>query len=222
MVRNKFKMVFNIGDCTIEEMEEILLYYRKRAREDCDSDLLNLVVRLFTFSYKSSKLDSHYPQYNYCLLGVADITSKLSRGSNKYDHETVMALANYFIQLHDYLFNLYFSDKYRNPSAVLSISIIDKLVSFCDFNNELYVKNLSDFSKLIFEQELSKFEVRNDIVDKSFKEQVEKIAYEPYCYGAFDLFGIDVPRNDSVLKFYREKLISDEKKYIKEKKGKMI
>ena len=87
-MKNKFKKVFNIKNCTIEELDNILQFYRKRATEGCHYKLKDISDRLFKSCYKTSRFDSHYPQNNYCLLAFADISSKLTNNSNRYSNET--------------------------------------------------------------------------------------------------------------------------------------
>ncbi len=215
---NKIKKIFNINDCTIEELESILIFYKKRGRVNCNIEIESLVNRLFVFCYKTSKLTPQYPQNNYCLLGLADITSKLARESKKYDEETINALYNYLDKLHSYYFKIYSEKEYLMPNAVYAVSLIDRLVTLDTFDNKRFIDNLSQVTDKVFDEKFSMLEIKDGIADETFNEDIRLIAHEPYFLSGFDMFGIDIPRNDKVLDIYKTNIITTESKYLRKKR----
>ena len=215
---NKLKKIFNINDCTIEELESILLFYKKRGRVNCNSEIEFLVNRLFLFCYKPSKLTSDYPQNNYCLLGLADITSKLARGSRNYNEETIEALYNYLDKLQRYYFKIYSRKEYLMPEAVYAVALLNRLVTLDTFDNKRFIDNLSQITDKVFDEKFSTLEIKDGIADETFNEDIRLIAQEPYVLTALDIFGIEVPRNDKVLDIYKTNIITTENKYLRKRK----
>ena len=215
---NKIKRVFNIGECTIEELENILVFYKKRARVDCDIDIEYYVNRLFLYCYKPTKLIPEYPQNNYCLLGMADITSKLARGIKKYNEETRDRILLYLEKLHDYYLKIYCDRDKLLTNDVLAVSLIDRLITLEEFGNKEYMDNLSELTDKLFNTEFTRLELKDKIADEAFNENIRLIATNPYALAGFDLFAIDIPRNDKVLDIFKENLIKTESEYLRKRK----
>lgn len=218
MRKNKFKKVFNIKNCTIEELDSILQFYRKRAMEGCHYKLKYITEKLFTNCYKTSRLDSHYPQNNYCLLALADVSSKLTHRSNIYSNETADEIYDCLIKLHEHYFEVYSNKDKLIPNAVLAVSLLERLVTLVDFEDKKEVHNLKKIVDRLFEKDFRTLEIKDHIADEVFNENILLIANDPYALTGFDMFAIDVPRNDIVLDIFRTNLTTTEYKYVKRKK----
>lgn len=217
-MKNKFKKVFNIKNCTIEELDNILQFYRKRATEGCHYKLKDISDRLFKSCYKTSRFDSHYPQNNYCLLAFADISSKLTNNSNRYSNETADELYQCLMKLHEHYFEVYSNKELLMPNAVLATSLLERLVTLVDFQDKTEVKNLKRIVERLFKKNFKTLEIKDNIADEVFNENILLIANDPYALTGFDMFAIDVPRNDIVLDIFRTNLTTTEYKYVKRKK----
>lgn len=211
---NKLKKVFNIGDCTIDELKNILAFYEKRASVDCDIDIEYYINRLFLYCYKPTKLIKEYPQNNYCLLAATDITSKLARGSKNYDQETKNMILLYLDKIYNYYFKTYHSRDKLLINNVLTFSLIDRLITLEEFANKDFMKNLIKTTDEMFNAESTGLELK----DQSFNNNIELIATNPYALAVLDLFGIDIPRNDKVLDIFKENLIKTESEYLTKRK----
>lgn len=215
---SKLKKVFNISDCTIEELENILAFYKKRARVDCNIEIEYYINRLFLYCYKSSKLITEYPQNNYCLLAASDITSKLARGSKKNDKETNDIILFYLEKLHNYYLKTYYERDKLLTNEVLIFSLIDRLITLEEFGNKEFMENLSEMTDKMFEMDFGGLESKDGIADQKFNENIKLVATSPYALAVLDLFGIDVPRNDKVLDIFKENLIKTETEYLRKRK----
>lgn len=211
---NKLKKVFNIGDCTIDELKNILAFYEKRASVDCDIDIEYYINRFFLYCYKPTKLIKEYPQNNYCLLAATDITSKLARGSKNYDQETKNMILLYLDKIYNYYFKTYHSRDKLLINNVLIFSLIDRLITLEEFVNKDFMKNLIKTTDEMFNAESTGLELK----DQSFNNNIELIATNPYALAVLDLFGIDIPRNDKVLDIFKENLIKTESEYLTKRK----
>lgn len=215
---NRLKKIFNMRNCTIAELKNILIFYRKRARVNCDLELEDYINKLFLYCYKPSKLQKKYPQNNYCLLGIADITSKLVRESKNYDKETKDAIFFYLEKLQNYYLYIYDNRDKMLSNYVFAVSLIDRLVTLEKFDNVIFIDNLSEITDRMFGDKFSTLELKDGIADETFNDSIKLIATDPYALPLLDMFGIDVPRNDKVLDIFKENLITTESKYLRKKR----
>ena len=78
--------------------------------------------------------------------------------------------------------------------------------------------NLSELTDKLFNTEFTKLELKDKIADETFNENIRLIATNPYALAGFDLFAIDIPRNDKVLDIFKENLIKTESEYLRKRK----
>lgn len=215
-----FVKMLNIGDCTIQDMEYILKQYKKMAKTNCHENLEGLVNRMFNFSYTADKLSAKTPQKNYCLIGVASITAKLTRDSEMYTGRTANEIAKLLVKIYDYIsvINRVDENKYILSSEVYCISALDKMITTGQYNDVRSVEGLSMVASLLFSSNINSLTLKGDYGEKA-KENIDKIAKQPDIFLPADLFGIPVNRHDLVDSVVQENFDMENDKYFENKIG---
>lgn len=200
----------------LSELRKIRRYYKENALENCNENLKPVINSLFSSVYG---LDMFYSEKTneamksskdaakrYCLLGLAHMTSKLSRNSKNYPEEVIEELKDFINDIGDKAMeikNISIAPMEPFVDSVKSVFNADMVVTLDDYYKLDHIKQtralvdsclkhpnhlgLQDVNEKIYkDRDIEPGDIRKEDIDAYFNKFLRKING--------NMFGVDSPR----------------------------
>ena len=200
----------------LSELRKIRRYYKENALENCNENLKPVINSLFSSVYG---LDMFYSEKTneamktskdaakrYCLLGLAHMTSKLSRNSKNYPEEVIEELKDFINDIGDKAMeikNISVAPMEPFVDNVKSVFNADMVVTLDDYYKLDHIKQtralvdsclkhpnhlgLQDVNEKIYkDRDIEPGDIRKEDIDAYFNKFLRKING--------NMFGVDSPR----------------------------
>jgi len=200
----------------LSELRKIRRYYKENALENCNENLKPVINSLFSSVYG---LDMFYSEKTneamktskdaakrYCLLGLAHMTSKLSRNSKNYPEEVIEELKDFINDIGDKAMeikNISVAPMEPFVDSVKSVFNADMVVTLDDYYKLDHIKQtralvdsclkhpnhlgFQDVNEKIYkDRDIEPGDIRREDIDAYFNKFLRKING--------NMFGVDSPR----------------------------